>query len=55
MTPTNYIEFVTGYVDMLKMKQTELGVEIDKLLTGLQKLADAAVTSDQLQKSLSIA
>lgn len=35
VTPTNYIEFVTGYVEMLKNKQTELGKEIDKLLGGL--------------------
>jgi len=48
VTPTNYIEFVTGYVTLLKQKQLDLGKEIETLLTGLQKLADAAESSEVL-------
>jgi hypothetical protein len=50
VTPTNYIELVTGYVAMLKAKQDEVGGEIKKLKGGLQKLDDAAESSEILQK-----
>ena len=35
VTPTNYIDLVTGYVAMLKGKQDEVGGEINKLKGGL--------------------
>lgn len=54
VTPTNYIELVKGYVDLLAMKQKELGDEINKLGLGLQKLEDAAQNSEDLTKQLGI-
>jgi len=35
VTPTNYIELVKGYVDLLETKQNEIGSEIKKLTNGL--------------------
>jgi len=48
VTPTNYIELVTGYVAMLKQKQEEIGGEIEKLRGGLKKLDEAAESSEIL-------
>ncbi|CAE8702622.1 unnamed protein product, partial [Polarella glacialis] len=41
VTPTNYLELVTGYMAMLTEKQKELGASADKLRNGLSKLDDA--------------
>ena len=48
VTPTLYIDYVNGYNILLKQKQEELGKEIEKLRGGLQKLDDAAETSENL-------
>ena len=48
VTPTNYIELVKGYNDLLKEKQSEIGGEINKLALGLQKLDEAAESSEEL-------
>lgn len=48
VTPTNYIELVKGYNDLMEKKKTELGSEIAKLSMGLEKLDDAAKNSEQL-------
>lgn len=50
VTPTNYIELVMGYNDLLKDKHDELGGIVQKLSLGLQKLDDAAQNSEELQK-----
>jgi dynein heavy chain len=38
VTPTNYIELVKGYSELLNMKREEIGNEINKLGGGLDKL-----------------
>lgn len=48
VTPTNYIELVKGYNDLLKDKTLEIGGEKNKLGSGLQKLDDAAANSEEL-------
>ena len=54
VTPTNYIELVKGYVDLLDKKQNEIGNEIKKLTSGLQKLEEASSDSETLTQQLSI-
>lgn len=50
VTPTNYIEFVKGYVEMLEAKQKEYGNEITKLRLGLLKLDEAGESSETLKQ-----
>lgn len=50
VTPTNYIELVKGYNDLLEKKNAEIGGEVEKLTLGLKKLDDAASNSEELQK-----
>lgn len=47
VTPTNFIELLKGYEKILKLKQTEIGSQVIKLDTGLEKL-------DQASKSVNI-
>ena len=54
MTPTNYIELVKGYCELLLMKREEIGNEISKLAGGLDKLNEAEKNSQELQKNLAI-
>mmetsp|Transcript_64893 Transcript_64893/g.119431 ORF Transcript_64893/g.119431 Transcript_64893/m.119431 type:complete len:4522 (+) Transcript_64893:77-13642(+) len=53
VTPTNYLELVTGYMTLLREKQKEIGLSADKLRNGLNKLDDArtqvAVMSEDLE------
>jgi dynein heavy chain len=41
VTPTNYIDLLTGYERILKGKRKEIGDQINKLRSGLDKLDDA--------------
>ena len=50
VTPTNYIELVKGYCEMLNFKQTEFGDEIKKLSSGLKKLEEASISSEALKE-----
>jgi len=52
VTPTNYIELVSGYIDLLNLKRKEVLSEIRKLGTGLTKLEEAQLSVDQLSKEL---
>lgn len=54
VTPTNYIQLVKGYCDLLNDKREEIGSEIKKLSGGLGKLDQAQANSNQLQKNLAI-
>ena len=54
VTPTNYIELVKGYVELLNNKREEIGSEIQKLAGGLFKLDEAQANSNELQKNLAI-
>ena len=52
VTPTNYIELVKGYVELLGTKQLEYGNEITKLRLGLKKLDEAGESSEILKSQL---
>lgn len=54
VTPTNYIELVKGYVELLKEKQDEIGGDMNKLANGLFKLDEAQANSNELQKNLAV-
>lgn len=46
VTPTNYIELVKGYCELLNSKRAEIGGEIEKLGGGLGKLDEAQSNSN---------
>lgn len=52
VTPTDYVEFVKGYVDLLHSKQVEIGNELNKLTSGLFKLEEASKNSEELATRL---
>jgi dynein heavy chain len=54
VTPTNYVELVKGYVQLLKDKQVEIGKEIEKLAVGLRRLDEASEKASELQKKLDL-
>lgn len=54
VTPTNYIQLVKGYCELLKLKRDEIGNEIQKLAGGLDKLNEAEKNSQELQKNMAI-
>jgi dynein heavy chain len=54
VTPTNYIELVKGYCELLKQKQLTIGNEIKKLSAGLLKLQVEAEKSEELKQQLSM-
>lgn len=54
VTPTNYIQLVKGYVQLLNNKREQIGSQIQKLAGGLGKLDDAQSSSNELQKNLAI-
>ena len=49
VTPTNYLEFVSGYSTLLKEKRMEIGDKANKLKGGLQKLDETAVQVTEMQ------
>merc|ERR1719353_714524 len=54
VTPTNYLELVTGYMQLLREKQKEIGKSADKLRNGLNKLDDAKVQVTAMSEDLEI-
>ena len=54
VTPTNYIQLVKGYSELLNSKREEIGSEMRKLAGGLGKLDEAQANSNELQKNLAI-
>ena len=52
VTPTNYVELVKGYVDLLQNKYKQIGDEISKLTSGLFKLEEAQKNSEEIQINL---
>lgn len=54
VTPTNYVELVKGYKVLLKNKQEQTQIEIEKLGSGLGRLDDAQSKSNELKKSLDL-
>jgi dynein heavy chain, axonemal len=49
VTPTNYLEFVSGYRGLLKEKKRELSDKAGKLRGGLTKLNETAVQVGEMQ------
>jgi len=52
VTPTNYLELVQGYIEMLREKQKEISKKADKLRNGLNKLDDAKVQVGSMSEEL---
>lgn len=50
VTPTNYLETVRGYKDLLAEKRAELGEKAAKLQGGLQKLDETSVQVAAMKK-----
>lgn len=50
VTPTNYLETVRGYKDLLAEKRRELGEKAAKLQGGLQKLDETSVQVAAMKK-----
>ncbi|KXS19215.1 hypothetical protein M427DRAFT_507867 [Gonapodya prolifera JEL478] len=55
VVPTNYLELVTGYRQLLKQKSIELGNAKQKLQNGLQKLDETQVNVKSMSNDLEIA
>jgi dynein heavy chain len=49
VTPTNYLEFVSGYRSLLREKRKEIGEKSEKLKGGLQKLDETGVQVGEMQ------
>jgi len=54
VTPTNYLELVKGYRNLLNEKSTELKASANKLANGLAKLTDASEQVAELSKELEV-
>lgn len=52
VTPTNYLELVSGYSALLNDKQNEIGFEITKLQQGLKKLENANTQVEEMSNEL---
>jgi len=49
VTPTNYLEFVNGYIKLLKEKRKTIGDKVGKLRGGLEKLDETATQVSEMQ------
>ena len=54
VTPTNFLELVKGYRQLLSEKREELGSSANKLANGLAKLEDARIQVEKLSKELEV-
>lgn len=54
VTPKSYLNFIAGYKSIYQMKQTELGDGVEKMETGLEKLAEASASVEILKKDLAV-
>ena len=54
VTPTNFLELVKGYKNLLKEKSNELGLSASKLANGLAKLEGAREQVETLSKELEV-
>ncbi|KAH6590256.1 hypothetical protein BASA50_009516 [Batrachochytrium salamandrivorans] len=54
VTPTNYLELVTGYRELLCQKRGEIGDSAQKLKTGLSKLDDTRLNVEQISAELEV-
>lgn len=54
VTPKSYLNFIAGYKSIYQMKQSELRDGVEKMETGLEKLAEASASVEILKKDLAI-
>ena len=54
ITPTHYLDLVSGYVNLLGKKQNEIGSMASKLRNGLSKLEDAKQDVESMSKELEV-
>nr|XP_049696661.1 dynein axonemal heavy chain 2 [Helicoverpa armigera] len=52
VTPTNYLELVAGYKEMLKMKRYEIALQANKLRNGLGKVEETTKLVGQMSEEL---
>ncbi|KAG6451929.1 hypothetical protein O3G_MSEX007393 [Manduca sexta] len=55
VTPTNYLELVSGYKEMLKMKRHEVALQANKLRNGLGKVEETTKLVGQMSEELAVA
>ncbi|XP_037870398.1 dynein axonemal heavy chain 2 isoform X3 [Bombyx mori] len=55
VTPTNYLELVTGYKEMLKAKRFEVALQANKLRNGLGKVEETTKLVGQMSEELAVA
>uniref|UniRef100_A0A1B0GJY1 Putative dyneins heavy chain n=1 Tax=Lutzomyia longipalpis TaxID=7200 RepID=A0A1B0GJY1_LUTLO len=54
VTPKSYLNFIAGYKNIYQQKQKELGDGVEKMDTGLEKLAEASASVEILKKDLAV-
>ncbi|XP_052739543.1 dynein axonemal heavy chain 2 [Bicyclus anynana] len=55
VTPTNYLELVSGYKEMLKAKRIEIALQANKLRNGLGKVEETTKLVGQMSEELAVA
>ncbi|XP_038214645.1 dynein heavy chain 2, axonemal [Zerene cesonia] len=55
VTPTNYLELVSGYKEMLKAKRIEVALQANKLRNGLGKVEETTKLVGQMSEELAVA
>ncbi|KPJ06858.1 Dynein heavy chain 2, axonemal [Papilio machaon] len=55
VTPTNYLELVSGYKEMLKNKRAEVALQANKLRNGLGKVEETTKLVGQMSEELAVA
>ncbi|XP_013149055.1 PREDICTED: dynein heavy chain 2, axonemal [Papilio polytes] len=55
VTPTNYLELVSGYKEMLKNKREEVALQANKLRNGLGKVEETTKLVGQMSEELAVA
>ncbi|XP_068632350.1 dynein axonemal heavy chain 2 [Battus philenor] len=55
VTPTNYLELVSGYKEMLRSKRAEVALQANKLRNGLGKVEETTKLVGQMSEELAVA
>ncbi|XP_046962283.1 dynein axonemal heavy chain 2 [Vanessa cardui] len=55
VTPTNYLELVSGYKEMLRLKRIEIALQANKLRNGLGKVEETTKLVGQMSEELAVA
>lgn len=54
VTPKSYLNFIAGYKSIYLMKKSELDDGVEKMETGLEKLAEASASVEILKGDLAV-